>query len=885
MIKKIRQYMFSAEHSIEERRFVLASSIGCAAIVSAMVSVIGTQQSSMFFIALAICLAAMLAAVAFSARTRKYKVGGSVIILVSNLFLMPVGYFLGGGLESGAPIWLILGIVFAFVIFRGRLLVFYTLLSMVSFAVTFYMSTVHPEWVVDLKDGYSPSLDSYIAVVVVAILCGLLFQFQSRVLENELDKADEQKDQIETLNEMQSNFFASMSHEIRTPINTIIGLNEMTMREKQLPEEVRENTINIQNASKLLLSLINDILDMSKIQSGKMEINVSEYDTSRMLSEITNLHWNRAIEKGLHFDIQVGERIPPLLRGDETRIKQVIINILTNAIKYTEEGSVTMHFGGEFMGPDQFMLRVEIEDTGIGIRKENLPYLFDTFQRVDEKDNKNIEGTGLGLSIAKQLVDLMGGTISVNSIYTKGSTFRVEIPQEVAASGSATFHKPGLLTDDQPEYQQSFEAPEAKVLVVDDNDMNRIVCRKLLRATQVQVDLAESGFDCLEKVSQKHYDVILMDHEMPQMDGIQTLYKLRQQTESMCRDTPVIALTANAGSDREEFYLEHGFSAYLSKPIQSKQLEALLLACLPDELIERSYSDNQEETLQIFGTAHKLPFIVTTDSICDLPEELAKENEIRVMPYYIMTEHGRFRDMKEIDSDNLQNYHERTGKYAHSEPASVEDYEEFFGSALSEARIVLHLSSCRNVSNAYNVASKAAESFDNVYVLDTGQISSGLGLVAIRAVQLFRSGLRIEAVIDELEKYESRIQLNYLVPSLALSKTNYKSTLALRTFMNVFNLEPVFTTRRGNLSVKRFLTGYINSTLDQFIKMCLANKSSINTDRVLVTFAGCSKEVRQHVLEELEKGGIKNVIVNKASAVTYCNTGPSTVGITFEKLS
>ena len=883
MIKKLKNYAFSNEHSIEERRFVLTGILCCVSLLAVFISTVASLQGIGFAVGLMIALAIILLVMRYTIRSGRLFFGGCVLVSISNIVIIPVGYMLGGGLHSGAPLWLVNGIILVFVLFRGKALLTHLIIAAISYGLTMYFTTIYPELVVPIPAGYSEGIDVYTSLISVSIVCGLLFLFQSTVLEGELEKADDQRNEIEKMGEMQNNFFASMSHEIRTPINTIIGLNEMTLREQNLPEEVQENTLNIQNASKLLLSLINDILDMSKIQSGKMEIVPAEYDTSRMLSDITNLHWNRAIEKGLHFDIQVGENIPPMLFGDETRVKQVLINLLTNAIKYTEEGSVTIRFGGERIGGGQFLLRVEIEDTGIGIRRENIQHLFDTFQRVDEANTKNIEGTGLGLSIAKQLVDLMGGTISVNSIYTKGSTFRVEIPQKIVTGITKTFQKPGVITREKPSYQQAFEAPEAKVLVVDDNDLNRIVCRKLLRATQVQVDLADSGMECLEMIRNKHYDVIFMDHEMPQMDGVETLHRIRQQSDSMCRDTPVIALTANAGTDREAFYLDKGFSAYLAKPIQSSQLESLLLACLPPDLVEKNYVESEEESIQIYDTIQKLPFMITTDSICDLPEEMLRDNEIKIMPYYIVTQQGRFRDIKEIDSNNLLQVVRNDGYYGRTDPATIEEYEEFFGEALTESRLVVHLSACASTTRAYANAKEAARSFDNVHVVDSEQISTGLGIMAMQAVDLFRKGRPLEEVLTELEAYKKKVKLNFLMPFVNRTNDGYDLNVFTRLIMNVFNVEPAFVAKGGRIRVSRLMMGYVRNTPDQFVHTCLTTKKNINTDRLYVTFSGCSPDKRKHILSEIEKySDFDEIIVNKASGATFCNSGPDAFGLAYE---
>lgn len=883
IIQKIKNYIFSETRSIEERRFVLAAIMCCISVIVVLITMLLTQIQNWVALILLIGIAVIALVTRSAIKSKRFTLAGIIIVVLAHSFILPAGYVIGGGIHSGAPIWLILGGVIVFVLIRGKLLALFSFTTFLSFLGSVYLGWLHPEWIVPLQPGLTEEFDNVFSLTIVTGIIGVIYLLQSAVLENEIKKARERSAEVERLNKAQSNFFSSMSHEIRTPISTIVGLNEMNMREKNLPLEVMENTHNIQNASKMLLSLINDLLDMSKIQSDKMEIVPAEYDTSRMLSDITNLHWNRAAEKDLRFEIQVGENIPPMLYGDETRIKQVITNLLANAIKYTEEGSVTLRFGGDFVGTDKFILTVEVQDTGIGIKKENIEYLFDAFRRVEGSDTKNIEGTGLGLAISKQLTDLMGGMLTVDSIYTKGSTFRVEIPQGVVQTETGEFKRPGLVVRDSDEYQQSFEAPEATVLVVDDNDMNRMVCKKLLRATKVQVDLVESGKECLEKTMEKHYDAILMDHEMPQMDGIETLRRLRQQSEGLCRNTPVIALTANAGSDREAFYLDQGFSAYLSKPIQSAQLEALLLASLPADLVEKKNIKTQEEMFNTYETVHKIPFMITTDSISDLPDDILREKDIKVMPYYIKTSQGRFRDLSEIDADNLQQFLSQPGQVAVSEPAPVSEYEKFFGDALTEARFVLHLSSSKAISSAYDNAVMAANSFGNVMVLDSAQTSIGLGMMAIKASDMFRSGVRLEEALEELERYKRRIHLAFLVPSLTEMDTKYKLAALPKMLMKVLNFEPVFVIKKGKLRIKQFLLGYLRTTYEQFVRGNLRNKARIKTDRVYVVFSGYSAEQRAQVLDIIEKHlHFDEVIVIKASAASFANIGPGSIGLVYE---
>ena len=882
--ERFKRYIFSTEVPLEERRFMLVAAVALVSIIGVSLSVVSAMKETKLLFWLAIGFVLVLGSAIYARRTRNYTLGGVIIMIIANVLVIPAGYLLGGGLDSGAPIWPSIGLIMVFVLFRGPLFWIFFVMSVASMGGVMYAAYLHPEWVVPLGEHYSEHLDVFVGYFSVGVLVGALFLLQSRVLEREIDRAHAQTIEIEKLNDVQSNFFATMSHEIRTPINTIIGLNEMTMRERNLPDDIQENTINIQNASKMLLSLINDLLDMSKIQTDNMVITETDYDTSRMLSEITNLHWNKAMEKGLHFDVQVDDSIPQMLHGDENRIKQVIINLISNGIKYTDEGYVVVRFGGEKAENGKFMLQVEVEDSGMGIRKENMQYLFDAFRRVEEGETKNIEGTGLGLAIAKKLVELMGGTISVDSIYTKGSTFRIEIPQGMVKGYRSGARTPGVIKSNAKDYQQTFEAPEAWVLIVDDNDMNRMVCQKLLRATKVNIDVAESGRECLEYTKEKHYDAILMDHEMPQMDGLEALRRVRQQPEGLNKDTPVVALTANAGSDKEAFYLENGFSAYLAKPIQTKQLESMLMACLPSELIEQKFVNEAEEELTITATVHKIPYLITTDSICDLPTYVLEENEIRIMPYYIVTRRGRFRDVSEIDADNLMHFINNTEYEAHSDPSPVEEYEEFFGEALTEAKCVIHLSSSKETSAAYNNALKASESFGNVVVIDSGQITSGLGMVALHAAELTRSGKSLEEIIEDINAYKTRVSLNFLIPSLNSSGTKYHMPRILRLAMDVFNLEPIFIWKKGRAKIKKFLMGYLRNTADQFVHDTLSKKNKIKTTKAYVVFSCCSPELREHVLNEIENVmDFDELIVNKSSAATFINIGPSAFGITFEK--
>ncbi|MBR2066843.1 MAG: DegV family EDD domain-containing protein, partial [Solobacterium sp.] len=882
--KKILNLLMSSERSLRERMFLLGGVMATIAMASASIVSLSSTSGIIPFFIFILATIIVAAVTYFSFKSRKIEFGSAIILLANTCVILPYGFITGGGVYSGSPSWFIIGLVMTFMLFTGKKFYIFYFLSIVSYGLTVYISFLHPEIVSALRSEAVVYVDVFMATILVATLIGVLLHYQSVILEREVKVSDEQHKKIEQLNEAQNRFFSAMSHEIRTPINTIIGLNEMTLRERNLSEEAIENSLNIQNASRMLLSLINDILDLSKIQSGQMELTEMQYETSRMLSEIVNLLWNRAKDKGLQFNIHIGENIPSMLYGDEIRIKQVIINLLTNAIKYTQEGVVTLTVDGEKVSANMFNLRINVQDTGQGIRKENIAAIFDSFKRFEGKANKSIEGTGLGLSITKQLVDLMNGQISVDSIYTKGSTFRVVIPQKIVSESPMTFKSVTDVNHEMKQYQQSFEAPDARVLIVDDNDMNRMVCRKLLRETKVKIDVASSGKECLEKTMLTRYDAIFMDHEMPEMDGIETLRRVRNQANGLCHNTPVIALTANAGSDRNAFYMEHGFEAYLAKPIHASLLEATLMKFLPAELIENTMVSNVEDSIQFLQSTRKKDIIITTDNICDLKKSLLEEYDIRVMPYYIVTSEGRFRDNQEMDADNLYNYILEKGKDIKTEASSIDEYENFFGDILAEAETVIHLSASSKISGGYNNALVASESFNNVHIIDTQMMSAGLGMMVIKAAELAVQGKKVEDILQEVEAYREDIVINFLLPSVDMMVRTQKVNLLTRFLVSALSVEPSVTMRNGVITVQRHFIGYLDDVTKQYVKSNFVRNKNIDSSRLYIVYSGFSDEERKSIVALINENIVfDEIIFQKASATLTANTGMRYIGFAYAK--
>ncbi len=413
-----------------------------------------------------------------------------------------------------------------------------------------------------------------------------------RNLKKSLDELSKAKERADDANRAKSVFLANMSHEIRTPMNAILGFDEMIIRETKNPE-VKGYALDIKYAGDNLLNIINDILDFSKIESGKMELLNVKYEFSSLLYDVVNVIQMKAEEKELNLIIDVAPDLPSWMIGDDVRLRQVLINLLNNAVKYTEKGSVTLHVDGKKHG-DEADIRFCVEDTGIGMKPEDIDKLYERFSRIEENRNRNIEGTGLGMSITVKLLSMMNTKLDVNSVYGQGSSFSFVLRQKVW-----DFTPIGSISDriedsrEKKIYHSRLYAPEAEILLVDDNAVNRKMVRSLLKHSKILIDEAAGGMECLKKVEEKHYDIVLLDHMMPDLDGVETFHRMQAMTHNRCKDVPVIILTANAVIGAKENYLQEGFTDYLSKPVRSDKLENMLLQYLPKELIKEmpSYPD------------------------------------------------------------------------------------------------------------------------------------------------------------------------------------------------------------------------------------------------------------------------------------------------------
>lgn len=442
-----------------------------------------------------------------------------------------------------------------------------------------------------------------IGLIILLVFAGVNTMYEILQTEGEKQKAI-------LASESKGKFLANMSHEIRTPINAILGMNAIVLRETR-NQRIKEYSMDIQNAGQSLLALINDILDFSKIESGKLELLPVEYDFSSMIHDIVNMISLKVQAKELEFSLHVDETLPSRLWGDDVRIRQVLVNLLNNSVKYTEKGKISLFITGSVQ--EGFaQLDFKVADTGIGIKQEDISKLFEDFQRIEERRNRNIEGTGLGIGIVIQLLEMMDSKLEVQSVYGEGSTFSFRLMQKIMVEEPI-----GNLEERIRQYTAEyaydvlFVAPKAKILVVDDNAVNRKVFVNLLKETKVQIEEASGGFQCLEQIKETSYDLIFMDHMMPEMDGVETLLCMREQQDHLCTETPVVALTANAIAGAKEMYLQQGFSGFISKPINPEKLEALLLEMLPKEKIQ--YQKQEEVVAEKGGEEQGLPEIEGID--------------------------------------------------------------------------------------------------------------------------------------------------------------------------------------------------------------------------------------------------------------------------------
>ena len=587
-------------------------------------------------------------------------------------------FFLYTGGTDGSSIFLFfVAIPVVFFFFNLSYGLYFNLVFFVIMCI--YMNTPLRNTGYQFPEVYYSRLPMMFLVTVVMVAMAQYETVKTKI------KQDNALEEARRANEAKTDFLANTSHEIRTPINAVLGMNEMILRESAKAEKlsgaspmayheafrkIRNYAGNVDSAGSNLLAIINDILDFTKIEEGKMDIVEVEYRLSTVVNDVSNMLYFKAKEKKLAFTTDVDESLPDLLYGDVVRVRQVITNILNNAVKYTDEGSVSLKIAGNRREKTSdarpvIELIVSVTDTGIGISGENLGKLFGKFERVDLERNSTKEGTGLGLAISKMLLEMMGGDIRVESTYGVGSTFTVVIPQKVLSEEPVGNFKEKFekALGEKKAYHESFRAPEARLLIVDDTNMNLLVATEFLQDTLVGIDTASSGREAVKLALQNKYDVILMDQRMPEMDGEETFREIRSHRDGPNIDTPVICMTADAVVGARERYLSKGFNDYLTKPIDSTYLEMMLKKYIPAEKIE-TVTEEEEDSQAGKQPEERIesPFVILDSSGINTARGLANCGGDDEFYHTILLEYLRGADEKKEDLEkflaagDFQNY-------------------------------------------------------------------------------------------------------------------------------------------------------------------------------------------------------------------------------------
>ena len=884
IFEKFKEMLKDPARSFRDRVFVMLTVITDFVVMLALIGDIILGENIVEIVSIIISVIVVPIITFISVKKKKVQFAVRFIVIGLMFVLLPILFFFGGGIEGGGVLWIIFAYLYTGLVLSGKwkVAMLFLLTAETSF---FYVLGYHFHNSISRHTTEMFYLDSLISVLIVGNVCCCMVWFVEWLFREENKRAKEETKKVEELNRARSRFFSSMSHEIRTPINSILGLNEIILRQSDASEEILRDANNIQGAGRLLLALVNDILDMSKIEAGKMDIIPVNYNLGSMISEIVNMIWLRAEQKGLELKVEIDPTIPSELFGDEVRIKQILINLLNNAVKYTNEGSVTLHIEKEDTKADKILLMFSVIDTGMGIKQDSIPYLFDAFQRVDEEKNNKIEGTGLGLSIVKQLVTLMDGKITVNSVYTQGSTFMVALWQKVTSPdviGNVNITSTGFRKN-EAKYMPAFTAPDARILIVDDDNMNLEVEKKLLADTKIQIETARSGMEALSKTLSKRYDIIFMDHLMPMMDGIECLQNIRKQAGGLNNNVPIIVLTANAGSENIDLYSRSGFDGYLVKPVTGQQLEDMLLIHLQgSKIIKTGVNDIAKAQMNTSrGYRKKMPVVIATSSMCDLPTRTLNECRIDIIPFTVIADGKSYYDRIEAGTDEMIRY-AQSGTAFDSAPPTVEEFEKFFGMEMNKAHNVIYITIASGVSAEYSNACKAARAYENVRVYDTGFNSCATGMLVLLAYRMTIQGMGVDRILEELDRVKEHVNCSFVTNDAEFMMSRGIIGKGIYGFMNAFSLRPFISLKDSRLFVRHLFIGERIMAYKKYIDFVFRRRIDPDLDVLFVEYDSLTGQeieiIRERILKRHE---FKHIFFQKVSAVMALNCGAGSIGLSF----
>ena len=885
-VNRIKERLTDSNRGFKERVFLLLTLVTDVVAILALVGDIFLGENEVEIVALIVTIVCIPFITLVAVKTNKVSLAAILVVAGLCFVLLPILFYFGGGAEGGGVIWIVFTYLYAGLVLSGKWKgVALAILTIESCG--FYLHAYFTPRLIRQHSRREFYVDALISIILVGIICCMMVWFEEWLYGEENKRAKEETKKVEEMRRAQSRFFSSMSHEIRTPINSILGLNEIILRQEDASEEIVKDAENIRGAGKMLLALVNDILDLSKIEADKMDIVSVNYDLGDMVSEIVNMIWLLAEQKGLEFKVEVDPSTPAGLFGDEVRIKQILVNILNNAVKYTKEGSVTFHIQAEEIQGERVHMLFSVTDTGVGIKQDAIPYLFDAFKRTDEERNTGIEGTGLGLSIVKQLVDLMGGEITVNSVYTQGSNFVVSLWQGVAGEakvGNINITNYGSRMR-EGRYVSAFTAPDAKLLIVDDNEMNLEVEKKLLAGTGIHVDTALSGEEALARTINERYDIIFMDHLMPEMDGIECMQSIRRQIGGLNNHVPIIVLTANAGGENRVLYEKSGFDGHLVKPVSGHQLEECLLEYLPEEKV--SMTEGRHMALSGVTTADayskKLSIAIATNSMSDLPDNVIKNCQIDIIPFKLSFNGKTYYDRIEASTDELVRYMNE-GVDFDIAPPSVEEFEEFFAKEIKKAHHVIYISLAGSVSHEYENACMAARAYGNVTIFHSGTNSGAVGMLALLAYKLSSQGKTTENIIEALGEMKKNIRCTFMTDDIIFLSRRGMLNRGIYRLMHIFSLKPMVVMSDNKLTVRRFFVGELEESYEKYIDAILSKKTDPDLDLCFVSHPALPEHTLNRIKEMISaRKPFSRIVFQKSSGANALSCGSGALSISFVK--